>query len=84
VSFVTTQPEARMPRLRVTAPAIRQLMISRYGNIQVNMGCMTDPVPMRIMAGRFTRHTCGLDRRRMSAAIHVIHVGPDMYSKGAQ
>jgi hypothetical protein len=29
VSFATTQPEARMPRLRVTAPAIRQLMISR-------------------------------------------------------
>jgi glycosyltransferase involved in cell wall biosynthesis len=42
----------------------------------------TDPDQMRTTAARFTRHTCGLDRRRMSAAIHVIHVGPDMYSWG--
>jgi hypothetical protein len=41
-----------------------------------------DPDQMRTTAGRSTRHTCGLDRRRMSAAIQVIHVGPDMYSLG--
>jgi glycosyltransferase involved in cell wall biosynthesis len=40
------------------------------------------PDQMRTTAGRFTRHTRGLHRRRMSAAIHVIHVGPDMYSFG--
>jgi len=43
------------------------------------MRSMTDPDQTRTMTGRFTRHTRGLDRRRMSTTIHV---GPDMYSFG--
>ena len=43
---------------------------------------MTDPDQTRTMAGPFTAHRCGLDRRRTSAAIHVIHVGPGVYSWG--
>ncbi len=46
------------------------------------MRFMADQDQMWTTAGRFTRHTRGLRRGRTNAAIHVIHVGPDMYSFG--
>jgi len=48
----------------------------------VPMRFMADRDQMQTMVGRFTRHQCDLDRRRTSTVIHVIHVGPDMYSFG--
>jgi glycosyltransferase involved in cell wall biosynthesis len=48
----------------------------------VSLRFMTDPDQKRAMAARFTWHARGLDRRRMSTVIHVIHVGPDVYSFG--